>query len=943
MKQIVITMFVLFVLQQNLHSKTIKIPDDQSTIQVGIVSSSNGDTILVSPGTYYENINFNGKNIVLGSLFLTTGDTSYISQTIIDGNQQGCVVVFESGEDSTATLTGFTITNGYSYIDSTRGGGITCINSSNPKLTNLVVENNEIVGDDEIYGGGGIYCLRQSSPKIANVVIRANKARYCYGTGIYCKDSSNISLINVVISDNEYSFRGGGIAIVNSSIAMRQSQIVNNIAKYGGGIFLENSTMQIDSSKINQNVGRSNGRGGGIWASASNIVMKHSDVSYNSAIYKHSSQTAFMSEGGGLYINDCSVMIENSDISYNICENNGGGFSIKNSAVRIYRSSINNNRAVLVGGDGGGMSIILTSGAPIYLEDVVISDNYASGSGGGIAYGANEKTVPFKNVVIKNNSAEKNGGGIVSNENLIIDKSSGCSIFSNKAKEEGSDIYIYFLDSISTYEVNLDTVTVSEPEDYHIYPIQNINLQYNQAIFQSVNSDLYVSPTGSDLNSGVSKEDPLKSISFALLVANTKNKTKRKINLAHGVYSPTTNGEKFPLYGRSYVTLSGEDVNITILDGERKSRIIEFSDIKNAAFENMTIQNGFAFVSKNIFEEYIGGGGGIGSHGYENDVLFKNLIVRNNRANTSGGGLYLTGNVELIKVLIYNNVLDTSYYSYGGAGLSLGGLNHYNQAKIVNSTIVDNTVNATASNSGGLSIQNMDVSIVNSIIRNNFPINISLESAIIPLFVNKISRLNIAASNIHGSEEEIVTHDSVVVNWLDGNIDKDPLFVAGNPFDYNLTDSSPCINARTPFLVWEGDTLINLSASEYIGEAPDMGALESDVLISVEGKETQPTEFKLEQNYPNPFNPSTTIKYSIAKFPLLGGDGRGGLVTIKVYDILGREVTTLVNKVQKPGNYEVKFNASELASGLYFYRITAMPSGGQADGFIKTMKMILLK
>ena len=170
------------------------------------------------------------------------------------------------------------------------------------------------------------------------------------------------------------------------------------------------------------------------------------------------------------------------------------------------------------------------------------------------------------------------------------------------------------------------------------------------------------------------------------------------------------------------------------------------------------------------------------------------------------------------------------------------------------------------------------------------------------------------------------------VNWLEGNIDKDPLFVGGNPFDYNLTDSSPCINAGTSFLVWEGDTLINLSPSEYIGEAPDMGALESDVLISVEGEETLPTEFKLEQNYPNPFNPSTTIKYSI---PNVGNENLRS-VQLKIYDVLGREVTTLVNKEQKPGNYEIKFEAKNLSSGIYYYRITV-------GSFVKTMKMILIK
>jgi len=81
------------------------------------------------------------------------------------------------------------------------------------------------------------------------------------------------------------------------------------------------------------------------------------------------------------------------------------------------------------------------------------------------------------------------------------------------------------------------------------------------------------------------------------------------------------------------------------------------------------------------------------------------------------------------------------------------------------------------------------------------------------------------------------------------------------------------------------------------------------------------------QNYPNPFNPSTQIKYSIPK---------DGQVTLKVYNMLGQEVATLVNQQQQAGNYTVNFNASRLASGIYMYRI-------QSGSFSLTKKMTLLK
>jgi hypothetical protein len=140
----------------------INIPADCTTIQAGIDASIDGDTVLVQPGTYVENINFNGHNIVLGSLFLTTGDTSYIPQTVIDGDSLSNVVRFANSENQSTVICGFTIQNGNSDL------------------------------------GGGIICLA-SSPTIRANIIKENAA--CWGAGIYCDYSNPCILFNKIISN----------------------------------------------------------------------------------------------------------------------------------------------------------------------------------------------------------------------------------------------------------------------------------------------------------------------------------------------------------------------------------------------------------------------------------------------------------------------------------------------------------------------------------------------------------------------------------------------------------------------------------------------------------------------------------------------------------------------------------------------------------------------
>jgi hypothetical protein len=131
------------------------------------------------------------------------------------------------------------------------------------------------------------------------------------------------------------------------------------------------------------------------------------------------------------------------------------------------------------------------------------------------------------------------------------------------------------------------------------------------------------------------------------------------------------------------------------------------------------------------------------------------------------------------------------------------------------------------------------------------------------------------------------------------------------------------------------DTLYKMWYGGSNGILFQTGYATSGFVVSVEKEdEVLPEGFVLYQNYPNPFNPSTIISWQI---PASLNPSKGGtLVTLKIYDILGSEIVTLLNEEQPAGTYEVEFNSSQLSSGMYFYQITA-------GEFIQTKKMVLLR
>ena len=427
--------FIVFV--SFLAATIINIPADQPTIQEGINVAVDGDTVLVQPDTYFENINYNGKNITVASLFLTTQDTTYISETVIDGDNTWCVVTFINDEDSTAALVGFIITNGYSF----QGGGITCYGST-PQIKNVIItdchttefffdnesgggiychnsnptlENVTITGNTAFDNGGGIYCWN-SNPYIENVIIQSNTASN--GGGIYCDLFSNPAFSNVDIINNQALDSGGGIFCLSSfNIELTDIDVINNYADYGGGTYIYESIPNFDDVTFTNNYAdfhgggifvlncdslildeitfdtNYGGLGGNLYVSNSSVMIKNSPIyngdafSYGGGIYCNNNSVIeidnvnfefnIASFGGCIYLVDSDLFLRNSIISNNSSENGGAILSL-NSYIEIINCEIVNNGCYVNG--------VLTLGSSnTLIINTTFSDNYAQIQNGGIS------------------------------------------------------------------------------------------------------------------------------------------------------------------------------------------------------------------------------------------------------------------------------------------------------------------------------------------------------------------------------------------------------------------------------------------------------------------------------------------------------------------------------------------------------------------------------
>ena len=211
------------------------VPEDFQTIQFAISVATHENTVMVYPGTYVEEINFDGKLITVKSV-------SGPDVTVIEGNQAGSVVTFPYFATEEAVLDGFTIRNG----SAVEGGGIHCGMDTSPTITNCTIVENEASD------GGGIFCDALSSPTISNCTISGNNALN-KGGGIYIY-SGYADIANCTITNNNaLGYGGGGIYCETSPsyLTLKHCTLSGNSADFSGGaLFLETYTEAIATNCI---------------------------------------------------------------------------------------------------------------------------------------------------------------------------------------------------------------------------------------------------------------------------------------------------------------------------------------------------------------------------------------------------------------------------------------------------------------------------------------------------------------------------------------------------------------------------------------------------------------------------------------------------------------------------------------------------------------------
>jgi parallel beta-helix repeat protein len=856
-------------------AQTLSVPTQYSTIQTAIDIADNNDVIVVDPGTYYENINFDGKAITVRST--NPDDPNIVAATVIDGSNPAdpnyaSVVTFSSGENNDSILSGFTITGGtgtwlviswdlHEPYWNRCGGGVVCYNMSQPTIIKNVFTNNS-TGQ-----GGGIYI---------------------YGDHVNLNNPSNPPIhIQPLISDNTFTDNfaikghgftapddnypaedhGDGGAIVGFQgvdAIITDNLIQNNHADYyGGGIHLR----QWSNGRIENNEIMNNGStlGAGI------------HITYTSApLIAHNTITSNATTGGGgggIYIYYYSDPV----IEYNLIAQNE---DVHSAAIGIYWESeplVRNNIIV----NNIGPTIYFTGGAASIFRSNTISDNFKICFGAGTyCTGGGIICRIGKTITIENNIITSNDGGF----GISVDSGSNPTVKYNNVWDNETGNYN---DDVIGDQTGINGNISADPQfesvdNYHLKPASpciNAGDPNYLPLPEETDYDGDNRLMGQYIDIGADEVWPVHNVTTNSEYANIQQAVDDAndydvIVITRGRH--TGQGNRDIDFGGKPLTLQSTNpynpdiVADTIIDskdstgGTHRGFYFHSNEDPNSIINGLTITGGYGAYE----------GGGIKC--IFSSPTIQNCIIRNNRAEDHGGGIYCGhGSNPIIKnclitensfspygygagiycykssnpiilncVITKNVVLGNSPPGHGrhGGGICCwgesaetpsnpivanciisgnvaehrgGGLySYWSSPTYINCTVTGNV----AYEGGGVGcFREANPKIYNCIVRDNiaeYGNQLALINTLRLWPGEYITEMTVSYSNIQGGISDVCVDENMILHWGDGNIDIDPNFV--DPGHWN--DPGTLTDPNDDFFTVGNYHLLPISGCRDIGD-----------------------------------------------------------------------------------------------------------------------------